>query len=60
MYGINNKTNGVVRMYVTTSATHKLEVRINHFQTFDFFFSKVKKNGETWDYDFKNISRFYF
>ena len=29
MYGINNKSNGVVRMYVTTSVTHKLEVRID-------------------------------
>ena len=28
MYGINNKKNGVVRMYVTTSVTHKSEVRI--------------------------------
>ena len=45
-YGINNKSNGVVRMYVTTSVTHKLELRINHFQTFDFFFES-KKNGET-------------
>ena len=26
MYGINNKSNGVVRMYVTTCATLKLEV----------------------------------
>ena len=29
MYGINNKRNGVVRMYVTTSVTHKPEVRID-------------------------------
>ena len=29
MYGINNKSNGIVRMYVTTSVTHKLEVRID-------------------------------
>ena len=29
MYGINNKSNGVVRMYVTTSVTHKPEVRID-------------------------------
>ena len=29
MYGINNKSNGVVRMYVTTLVTHKLEVRID-------------------------------
>ena len=29
MYGINNKNNGVVRMYVTTSVTHKPEVRID-------------------------------
>ena len=29
MYGINNKRNGVVRMYVTTSVTHKAEVRID-------------------------------
>ena len=29
MYGINNKSNGVVRMYVTTSVTHKAEVRID-------------------------------
>ena len=29
MYGINNKSNGVVRTYVTTSVTHKPEVRID-------------------------------
>jgi len=29
MYGINNKSNGVVRMYVTTSVTHKPEVCID-------------------------------
>ena len=29
MYGINSKSNGVVRMYVTTSVTHKPEVRID-------------------------------
>ena len=29
MYGINNKSNGIVRMYVTTSVTHKPEVRID-------------------------------
>ena len=29
MYVINNKSNGVVRMYVTTSLTHKPEVRID-------------------------------
>ena len=29
MYGINNKSNGVVRMHVTTSVTHKPEVRID-------------------------------
>ena len=29
VYGINNKSNGVVRMYVTTSVTHKPEVRID-------------------------------
>ena len=29
IYGINNKSNGVVRMYVTTSVTHKPEVRID-------------------------------
>ena len=29
MYGINNKSNGVVRMYVTASVTHKPEVRID-------------------------------
>ena len=29
MYGINNKSNGVVRMYVTTSVIHKPEVRID-------------------------------
>ena len=29
MYGINNKSNGVVRMYLTTSVTHKPEVRID-------------------------------
>ena len=29
MYGINNKSNGVVRMYVATSVTHKPEVRID-------------------------------
>ena len=29
MYGINNKSIGVARMYVTTSVTHKLEVRID-------------------------------
>ena len=28
MYGINNKSNGVVRMYVATSVTNKLEMRI--------------------------------
>ena len=27
-YGINNKSNGVVRMYVTTSVTHKPGVRM--------------------------------
>ena len=29
IYGINNKSNGVVRTYVTTSVTHKLGVRID-------------------------------
>ena len=29
MYGINNKCNGVVRMYVTTSVTHKPKLRID-------------------------------
>ena len=29
MYGINNESNGVVRMYVTTSTTHKPGVRID-------------------------------
>ena len=29
IYGINNESNGVVRMYVTTSVTHKPEVRID-------------------------------
>ena len=29
MYGINNKSNGVVRMNVTTSVTHKPEVLID-------------------------------
>ena len=29
MYGINNTSNGVVRMYVMTSVTHKPEVRID-------------------------------
>ena len=29
MYGINNKINGVVRMYVMTSVTHKREVGID-------------------------------
>ena len=29
MYGIKNKSSGVVRMYVTTSVTHKPEVRID-------------------------------
>ena len=29
MYGTNNKSNGVVRMYVTTSVAHKLEGRID-------------------------------
>ena len=29
MYGINNKSNGVVRMYVTTSVPHEPEVRID-------------------------------
>ena len=29
MYGINNESNGVVRRYVTTSVTHKPEVRID-------------------------------
>ena len=29
MYGINNKSNGVVRMCVTTSVTHKPGVRID-------------------------------
>ena len=28
MYGINNRSNGVLRMQVTTSVTHKPEVRI--------------------------------
>ena len=28
-YGINNKSDGVVRMYVTTSVTHKPEMRID-------------------------------
>ena len=28
MYGINNESNSVVRMYVTTSVTHKPEVRV--------------------------------
>ena len=27
MYGVNNRSNGVVRMYVTTSVAHKLEMR---------------------------------
>ena len=27
MYGVNNRSNGVVRMYVTTSVTHKPEMR---------------------------------
>ena len=27
--GINNRSNGVVRMHVTTSVTHKPEVRID-------------------------------
>ena len=31
MYGINKKRNGVVRMEVTTSVTHKPEVRIGLF-----------------------------
>ena len=29
MYGINNKSNGVVRIYVTTSVIHKREVHID-------------------------------
>ena len=29
MYGINNKSNGVVRLYVMTSVTHKREVGID-------------------------------
>ena len=29
MYGINNKSNSVVSMFVTTSVTHKPEVRID-------------------------------
>ena len=29
MSGINNKTNGVLHMYVTTSVTHKPEVRFD-------------------------------
>ena len=29
MYGTNNKSNGVVGMYVTTSVTHKQEVCID-------------------------------
>ena len=29
MYGINNKSNGVVRIYVTTFDTHEPEVRID-------------------------------
>ena len=29
MYGINNKSNGEVRMYVTTTVTHKPGVRID-------------------------------
>ena len=28
-YGINSKSNGVAHMYVTTSVTHKPEVRID-------------------------------
>ena len=28
-YGINNKSDGVVRMYVTSSVTHKPEMRID-------------------------------
>ena len=32
MYEINNESNGVVRIYVTTSVTHKSEVQIvNNF-----------------------------
>ena len=31
MYGINNKSNGVVRTYVTTFFTHKPKVRIDLF-----------------------------
>ena len=29
MYGIKTKSNGVVRMHVTTSFTHKTELRID-------------------------------
>ena len=29
MYGINNKSNGVMRMYVTTSVNHKPKVHID-------------------------------
>ena len=29
MHGIDNKSNGVVRMYVMTPVTHKPEVRID-------------------------------
>ena len=29
MCGINNKSNGVVRMYITTSVTYKSKVRID-------------------------------
>ena len=29
MYGIDNKSNGVVHLYVTTFVTHKPEVRID-------------------------------
>ena len=39
VYGINNKSNGVVCMYVTFSVTHKPEVRIDLLT-----FMQIRKN----------------
>ena len=37
MNGVNNKSNRVVRMYVTTSVTHKPEVRMISMQIVNNF-----------------------
>ena len=43
MYGINNKSNDVVRMYVTTSVTHKPEEPCSKFCSFQILF--VNRSG---------------